>query len=148
MLSHSNFHIIVTYIKDFFHASDILSVSTLTDLHSETFFQITVYFIAFFYLEGITIKKLSYDLEQQEDLNFRLLEPHSCQTPTFAENSRMVNPCFYERASKQPFIIICFQKGYIVRIVYKFEVYLWLVGSIAMLKKWLFDKAQIQASEF
>ena len=148
MLSHSNFHIIVMYIKDFFHASDNLSVSTLTDLHSETFFQITVCFIAFFYLVGITIKKLSYDLEQQEDLNFRLLEPHSCQTPTFAENSRMVNPCFYGRASKQPFILICFQKGCLVGIVYKFVVYLWLVGSIAMLKKWLFDKAQIQASEF
>ena len=63
MLSNSNFHIIVMYIKDFFHASDNLSISTLTDLHSETFFQITVCFIAFFYLVAITIKKLGYDLE-------------------------------------------------------------------------------------
>ena len=63
MLSNSNFHIIVMYIKDFFHASDNLSISTLTDLHSETFFEITVYFIAFFYLVAITIKKLGYDLE-------------------------------------------------------------------------------------
>ena len=134
MLSNSNFHIIVMYIKDFFHASDNLSISTLTDLHSETFFEITVYFIAFFYLVAITIKKLGYDLEQQEALNFRLLEPHFCQTPTFAENSRMVIPCFYGRASKQPFILICFQKGCIGKIIYLFGDQLWLFESIAMFK--------------